>query len=224
MAGYYELRLPSDPKIIGVRNGIMQVEICDEVFLSAIRPVLFNGTEVPLSDEAKAMTITCLRVLPRAKLTDVLSFGPSLTWCPFLVKRTTLSLLSTFHIRITHVFPVALDPDPQGLNEYALAFIQPLWMDFIDFPRSTYYTGSDILNNKQRCVFSTKEEYIKRPDPLALPERIVLAPHFDLSLDLFYLVGCGICVSERLKQALEQEKTSGVKIFSTMIATAAANG
>ncbi|WP_197076929.1 hypothetical protein [Hymenobacter terrenus] len=112
MTGYYKLTLPSDPKILGIRNGIMQVEICDEVFLSAIRPALFNGTEVPLSDEAKAMTINCIRVLPRAKLTDILSFGPMLSWFPFLMKRATLAILSSFHTRITHVFPVTLDPRP----------------------------------------------------------------------------------------------------------------
>lgn len=220
MTGYYKITLPSDPKIIGVSNGIMQVEICDETFLSAIRPALFDRTEVSLSDEVKAMTIACLRVLPRAKLTDTLSFGPMLSWFPFLMKRTTLTLLSTFHTRIAHVFPIALDPDPKGLNEYELVFLQPLGLDFIDFPRSIYYSGSDILNNKQQYVFANKEEYVEKfPTLLALPEKIVLAPHFDRSLDLFDLIGCGVCISERAKWALEQKQTSGIKISATMIAS-----
>jgi hypothetical protein len=218
MPGYYKLTLPSDPKIIGVRNGIMQVEICDEPFLNAIQPALFNGTEVPLSAEAKAMNITCIHVLRQAKLTDVLSFGPMLTWFPFFMKRKTLALLSPFNTRITQVFPVTLDPDPQGLNEYALVLFQPLGMDFIDFPRSTYCSGSNMLNNKQTHIFDNQEEYVDNfPTLLALPERIVLAPTFDQSLDLFDLIGCGICVSERVKRALEQNRTSGVKVSDTMI-------
>ncbi|NVO86601.1 hypothetical protein [Hymenobacter terrestris] len=215
----YKLTLPSDPKVIGVRNGIMQVEICDDAFLAAVRSAPFNETEGVFSDPAKALAITGLRVVPRAKLTDVLSFGPMLYGFPFLVKRKTLALLSAFHTRITHVFPVALNPDEHGLNAYSLVRFQRLDLDCIDYARSTFYTGSPLLGNYQQHRFSNHAAFGEAFNSfLALPEHLVLAPHVDRTLDLFYL-GSGLYVSERLKKALEQEKTTGIKISAAMLPT-----
>ena len=206
---YFPLVLPSDPKIIGVRNGIMQVEICDDAFLTTLR-----ATD-PQSDAVPAGRIRCLRVLRGAKMTDFLSFGPHLWKCPFLLHERTQALLAPFNTRFTHTFPVEVPGGAPNVNDYALVRVPLLGAGFIDFSRSTYCTGNDLLNNKQQLRFATPQEFLHSQEWLKWPEHLVLTPAFDRHLDLFNLQGAGLYVSERVKQALEQAQTTGVK-FSGM--------
>lgn len=97
---YFELRLASDPKIIGVSNGIMQVEICDKLFLenSSKRQEEYFAQSIQPFDKK----LTCIKPLKRVNYTDILSFGPHLIWHPFLVNTKALNIFKKYNNMILY--------------------------------------------------------------------------------------------------------------------------
>lgn len=217
---YYSIQTVSDPKIIGVNNGIMQVEICDDNFLEPMIPLKFNGVEIDMSEEVKRLKITCIKKLKKVIMTDFLSFGPDLTWCPFFVTRRTAAILSRFNTSPIHLFPVAIE-DSRELNDYSLALIHPLSMDVIDFEKSVFFSGSEVfIDHRKYHDIPNKEEYIKQfNENLTRPEHIVLNSSFNSNLDLFYSLGFPLYISERLKLALESNNITGVSILDWRLPT-----
>jgi hypothetical protein len=151
-------------------------------------------------------------------MTDLLSFGPSLLWHPFFVRHKTLALMSAFHLPMMHVVPVTLDPDPYGLNDYVLVTFQYLGLECLDYARSTFHTGNPLLSGYQQFRFANAGEYLRASKTVIVqPEYVVLASHVDQGLDLLALGGCGLYVSDHLKQALEQAHTTGINTSATML-------
>lgn len=217
---YFSILTHSDPKIIGVNNGVMQVEICDNNFLKPMRPLKFNGVEIDMSDEVKRLKITCVKKLKKAIMTDFLSFGPNLAWCPFLVTKRTADILSRFNTTPIHLFPVETENSSE-LNNYSLALIHPLSMDVINFEESTFFTGGMFFPaNRQYHRFSNKEEYLEHFNMnITSTEQLVLNNSFDRSLDLFYVMGFAMYISERLKLVLEGNNITGVSISDWRLPT-----
>jgi hypothetical protein len=178
---YYPLIRNSDPKVIGVHNGIMQVMIESDLYFDEQE---YNRLIAGFSDYENNIENTFFshahfeilaNLLPKAKLTDFLLYGPKLNGCPFIISDKVSELLKGFKIQNYKTYPVSLYKDGNLFNNSYRLFHCPVQShEIIDFKKSTFFTGSSLLKNRRQLSFNNFEEYVKHSIPLPLPETLVL--------------------------------------------------
>lgn len=97
-----------------------------------------------------------------------------------------------------------------------LMYCPMLDYDVIDFTRSLFFIGN-VLMGKKIYSFGSKEEFLafRNSNPLIRYEKIFLNEIFDKQLDFFNPRFGEMYVSDRLKEAIEKEGLTGVKILKT---------
>lgn len=219
---YYLLREESDPKIIGVKDGVAQVEIDEsgfvnkELYQSLV--AFFNAfTYWQKEDFAppENFVIECARPLKGAVLTDFLTYKPHLMACPFMISERIKQLFEIYNLQEHYYFQVKLYYNDELIrNQYYLMYCPYLDYRIVDFSKSSFYTGSELLG-KKKITFNNKNEYLEflKINPLLQQEQIILTEEFDKNLDLFLPRIGGKLVSERLKQRIIEEGFTGIKIL-----------
>lgn len=220
---YFALRLPSDPAIIGVSNGIAQVEIkgnkfSDQALYHKIE-AFFQGLDYWSRDSFIPdfeVRFEYVEVLKDAILTDFLSFTPHLMACPFIINQKVASVFENFEIQSHHLYPVALFKKGDLVDVYKMFYCPLLDYDIIDFPRSQFFTGSP-LRGKKFHSFADEAEFLNflNKDPFIKVEKLALNKLFNNELDLFVGRIGEMFVSERLKNALEAAELSGINILES---------
>jgi hypothetical protein len=221
MEKFYLLRTESDPKVIGVKNGITQANIDrsgysqPEKYDDMIR-VLGSNQYSEYKNKILDMDfeIQCARCLPEAKLTDFLLFGPFLHHCPFLVSERLYTTLSNFKFPV-HKFFKAKVTWAEKTYKYHMLYMPPSINNFIDYSRSTFRSSFDV-NDESAYNFSSECDFLDfaKNNIGTTGKDIFLNKNFCDNLDLFYLNYIGFIISERLKNVLESSGiTSGSKIL-----------
>lgn len=220
MSKYYLLRLASDLKEIGVKNGIKQVAIHEDGFTDKLlyKKIFdfFCGADYWVKTNKQpnfGVELQCLEKLEDAILTDFLSFGPVLLSCPFLISLNVEKCFAKFRLQ-EHYFYDAKVFDKKSIFNYKLFYCPTLPYASINFEQSIFYSGS-LLSGKAYCNLSNEAElldYSENNSANVRAEKIVLADDFDRNLDLFSLKFGGVFVSERLKEALESFNFTGIKM------------
>lgn len=227
---YYLIRNDSEPKIIGVKNGIYQVEISRDRFVNKISYdeiieffdifKYWDGISNPSISDLK---IECATLLSGGILTDFVSFSPHLIACHFMVSERAKSLFDKFKMSMHHYINVPIYSGTTLLDVSFHLFYCPYQdFDIVDFSKSRFYTGNKIFGKKYIKIES-KEEYLKflQENPLMQTEEVVLASSFDLNLHLFAARTGGVFASEELLAALKKEKLTGLKISDATWAVSA---
>ncbi|MBL0745089.1 imm11 family protein [Chryseolinea lacunae] len=219
---YFALRGESNPKMIGVKNGVAQVEIDESLFenkkmYSSIRSFFdaFAYWEKTSFYPELDFQVEAARMLPHAKLTDFLSFKPFLISCPFMVNERIKSLLSKHNLQEHYYFPVRVfEKETLRDGNYYLFYSPMQDYDVIDFSKSTFFSGSTI-SGKQYFRFGDKDEFLKamESNPLLTGEKLVLNRDFDKTLDLFNPRFGPVCISEKLKDALQTMDATGINVI-----------
>lgn len=220
MENYYLLRRDSDPDVIGVKNGVKQADIRRDGYANPEKfDVLKENLGTPKYWEIRDsimdadFEIQCARLLPKARRTDFVQFGPVLMNCPFLISKEVADVILQYNLQRYRMFPVVLDSS-EGLFEYKLLYLSPDHDEIIDCDSSVFCTGNDLIG-REFHRFRTAEErldFSRRNFGLKLQE-------FHLSkdcneLDLFSLDGAEVAISEKLKSELvDRDLVSGVKIL-----------
>lgn len=221
MNKFYLLRTDSDPKIIGVNNGIKQASIKRAGFVDPqkydkILEILGTGHHEEFKNNWKRFDfeLQCVEMLPKAKLTDFLQFGPHLIHCNFLVSDKLFTLLSRKNMSPHRFFPAKV-MSSYGIHIYYLPYIPNLDDNIIDFSKSVYRAGNDILGNDTCSFASPEEKYLFFKENLLMSgKEIYLNSNFDKTCDLFILNEVGIVISENLKNELEAlNLASGARIL-----------
>src|SRR5687768_5975392 len=138
---YYRLRLLSDPKVIGVRNGIMQVELDESKYLDKeaykrIRTYFFGLNWWEKERFPPFDFLFHAQILRGAKLTDFLSFGPSFIGCPFLIHNKVAKVFSQFNMQEHRLFPAILyEKERVVSSDYQLFYTRLLEIDIVDFEK-----------------------------------------------------------------------------------------
>lgn len=224
---YYTLRLPSDPKVIGVDNGIAQVEIRGDKFFDQAMyhkiESFFQGLDYWSKESFVPdfeIHFEYVEVLKNAILTDFLSFTPHLMASPFMISQRVVTVFENFNIQNYYLYPVALFKEDDLTDLYRMFYCPLLDYDMIDFSRSLFSTGS-ALRGKKFHSFATKREFLDflHKDPFIKVEELALSALFDKKLDFFMGRIGGMFVSERLKKAMEIEGLTGINVLESKSST-----
>jgi hypothetical protein len=213
MGSWFMARGYSDSQVIGVDNGVQQVEmtcLTPGVTTRALSTKLGGRAQAPDIDLA-SLTLKATP-LQKARLTDFLSYGPSLARCPFMVSEAAQRLLSQFNLG-THAFMPCDVSLVSGRLPYALFWSEPLPWDAIDFARSTFYEGSPVTGKRYLSLASHAQWEAQRQARLIWAETVALSDAFDDSLDWFGPRLGGDFVSERLARACMEAGLTGLKFI-----------
>ncbi|HEY0656565.1 MAG TPA: hypothetical protein VGD65_25705 [Chryseosolibacter sp.] len=215
---YYNVRLDWDPKIIGVKNGIYQVELDKSVYDKnsyAKLDSLFISNEFNANQVYPEIDfIFYFKKLKSAKKTDFISFSPNLNHCQFLVQKDILELLRKFNIqRHKDYQSVIYDSQTEHVdNNYRLFYTVLQDWNVIDFENTIFTSGGFGNNLKVEHKF-TDENEMKMFKGITKVKTLVLSKAFDSSLDFFLTRLGGLFVSEKLKLALEEKDVTGIKLI-----------
>jgi hypothetical protein len=223
MKQYYLIRRESDPKIVGVKEGITQVEIRRSGFAnSSIYDDLvsffdtFNYWKKKSFAPTRDFDIEYVEILTGAKLTDFMGYRPYLIACPFIVSEKARSIFEEHVVQEHYYFPVRMYRTGQPVNgSYFLFYCPPLPFEVVDFARSVFYTGTMGLNERN-VRFNDQQEYVSflSKNPLASPAKIALSDMFNGAIDFFMPRIGGIYASEALAKRMVKEKLSGIKVIT----------
>ncbi len=216
---YFKLRGNSDPKIIGVNNGVHQGEIKWRKFANnkaqkiimeyfSLEKYRKNIEEI----ESFNFEIQYVEAYRSAKLTDFFRFTPRLWGIEFFVTNEVKELFSQFNLPMHAYIPVNIYHKQKLYNYSALYIPYSYRLDSIDFENSIFFKGNEILGKK---YFKFKDEEDWSKNKISQAEKLFFNENFDKSLDLFIssFGGGGYYVSERLKKAIEEHSLTGVRLL-----------
>lgn len=213
---YYNIELAWEPQIIGVKNGVYQVELdkrsYDKKTFAKIESLFINN-EFTVNQMYPDLDFSFnFKKLKSAKKTTFMSFSPYLNHCHFLVHKNILDLLLKFNIQKYKTFKsVIYDSPTENLdNNYELFNLVLNNWNLIDFDNTVFTSGGFGNNPKIEHKFSDENE-LKTFKGIARVKTLAMSKDFDTTLDLFLTRLGGLFVSEKLKLVLEENNATGIK-------------
>ena len=218
---YYNITLAYEPKVIGVRNGIYQVVLMENLFSKDSykkMEMYFITKEFSAIEHFPDFDVHFyFKKLKSAKETSFVSFCPHLNHCHFLIKNEVLNVLKMHNIQSYEVYPTTIyNSNNESVdNSYKMFYSVLQDWDVIDFGKSVFTTGGYGNVPLLEHQFSNQFE-LNSCKRIARVKTLVLSENFDSTLDFFHTRLGGIFISERLKIALEAANFTGL-IFSNKI-------
>ena len=214
---YINLSLESEPKIIGVNNGIYQCEILPKKFKNKIQFSKLEKITESYSFKSEVMRtiennvkIEYCELLKKAKITDIISFSPYLSPCQFIISEKLYHILVSYKLgEWTSFIPVSMhEKNGKKLEgNFYMFFQDSLPFSHINFSKSIYFT----INPKEYHKINNLNEY--RETLFLDCEKLVLNSNFNNELDFFSIRGMnGYGISRKLLKKLEEENISGFNI------------
>ncbi|MEQ8476341.1 DUF1629 domain-containing protein [Fulvivirga sp.] len=213
---YYNLRLDWNPKVIGVKNGIYQIELDKGAYSKKTYELIESFFITNSSEENRNITSQKVefyfKKLKSAKKTNFISFSPNLNNCLFLVNNETRELFKNYKIQEHKFFQSRVyDSFEDNLDDSFQMFYSSAqnWA-VIDFENSIFKSGG--FGNNPEIEHSFRDENEMRSfNGITQVKTLALSQNFDDSLDLFRTRVGGLFVSEKLKLAIEENEMTGVK-------------
>jgi hypothetical protein len=214
MTRFYLLRVDSDPSVIGVGDTESQSEIVKDKFINEdnynlLIKVLGSNEYWLYKDSLFEQPIAIERVelSQQAILTDVLQFSPALVNCPFLLSKRVKGVFESCNDMMffeTSVF------NNDCKHTYYLPHIYRLGDHLIDYEKSTFFIGDDLLG-KQYVDFSSAEEKQNfGQDNFDLSaDTLFIKEGENFNLDLFCLGDGELVISESVKNKLDNIGATG---------------
>lgn len=218
---YYNITLAYDTKVIGVKNGIYQVELIEKMYdkntFSKFK-AYFLVQNLPLANQLPDFNVEFyFKKFKLTKETSFMSFCPYLNHCHFLINENIQSLFDNFKIQPHKQFKTSLY-DTVALNPndgYKMFFSIVQDWDVIDFKNSVFTSGGygniPLIEHK----FANHIE-LNNFNGMTKVKSLALAKKFDNTLDFFHTRLGGLFFSERLKVAIESSNSTGI-VFSKKI-------
>ncbi len=216
---YYNIRTAWEPSIIGVKNGIYQVELDKKAYDSQTYTALeslfihnvFSANQFNPEIDFKFY----FKKLKSAKKTSIMSFTPNLKHCHFLVKDKIMELFGGFNIQEHKALEaVVYDSPTENVDEsYRMLFLVLQDWDIIDFENTVFTTGGFGKNPKIELRFKNEAD-LNVYNGITNVKTLSLANKFDKTLDLFLTRLGGMFVSENLRKALESANVTGLKYYN----------
>lgn len=213
---YYNLRLDWDPKVIGVKNGIYQVELDNRAYdkksYSELESIFIGGKFSAMQKYPKVDFKFYFKKLKSAKKTDFMSFSPNINHALFLVNEKVIRLFEKFNIQSHKYFESVIYESPNECIEtsYGLFYSVLQNWDVVDFENTVFTSGGFGINPIVKHKFVDENDMIKF-NTIPKVKVLALSKRFDSSLDFFLTRLGGVFVSERLKIELERNNVTGVK-------------
>lgn len=219
---YYQVIKPWQPEIIGVKNGLAQVELVRERFMEKenydryVNYYLDHSKKNNLSEFPPfEINLEYLRMKKGAKLTDFLYFAPA-AGIRYLISRRVIDILLKMNLPPFKIYNAQVyKREGTEIGDYAL-FCTPIFdFSIVDFP-SCVFTITKWEKNRDKYFetinFSTENEF-RSFKQLTSTKKLVLKKGFDSTLDFFKppLI-LGPVISERLKDAFVSNNITGIEL------------
>jgi hypothetical protein len=222
---YYHISTSSDPKIIGVNNGIYQCDLEKDKF-AKIHDYLemesfFSGLTYWERDNhtpPKEFNFEYFRLLKKAKQTDILSFCPHMMGCDFILSRRVMDTFHNLSLNNSYFIPTSVYTyDRKRVEQYLhMMYTTYLGFESIDFDKSIFYSGIETRgkNYVELKDFSAWKEYWREDPnrPLLWTEKVALKSAYAKYDYLKTRLG-GPFVSERLLERWTKENISGFMLM-----------
>lgn len=220
---YYNIDLAWEPKIIGVKNGVYQVELDSRAYDKKTYTEidsLFISNNFTVNQVYPEIDFTFyFKKLRSAKKTSFMSFTPNFKHGHFLIHKNILELFKHFNIQKFKAYETVIydSPSENADNDYRLFYSVLQDWDVIDFENTIFTSGGFGNNPKVEHRFSDENE-MKMFNGITKVKTLALSKKFDTTLDFFHTRLGGLFVSEKLKVALEENSTTGI-VFNSEVAT-----
>lgn len=217
---YYQISQNSEPKIIGVRNGVHQGEIIWKNFKSktAEKGFLYEIFTVPkyianqIQELPKGIEIEYVKAYKMAKMTDIFGFTPALYGISYFISSKFKEVLEQFNLPYIQFIPVHIYQEDNHFEYWAPYMPLHYREDSIDIEKTTFRKmWINRLKPKEYIEINNINEY--QTSNFFEPEDLYFNDKFDIGLDFFKSLFCyGFIVSERLKDAIIEAKLTGIVI------------
>jgi hypothetical protein len=211
---YYTIELDWDPKVIGVKNGIYQVELEKKLYDPESYKLLnsFFHKEFTAKQEYPDFDfIFHFKELKSAKKTSLMGYSPNLNHCQFLLSIDALQIMKRFNIQHFKVYPAIIyDSQLQNTdNSYRMFYSVLQDWNVIDFKKTVFTSGGYGNNPIVEHSFDNENEF-KSFNGILVVKTLSLSEDFDTSLDYFQTRLGGNFISEKLKITLEESNLTGM--------------
>lgn len=221
MYKYYKITKSSEPKIIGVRNGVHQGEIVWKNFKSktAEKNFLkdyftlekFRNSQIHSLPEG--IEIEYVKAYKMAKMTDIFGYTPALLGICYLISQKFKEILEKFNLPYIQFVPVHIYQEEKHFQYWGPYIPSYYTEDSFDIEKSTF--REKWINRFEPKVYldiKNIEDY--KNAKFFEPEDLYFNNKFDKTLDLFdyNYSKASYIISERLKNAIIEAKLTGIVI------------
>lgn len=162
---YYQVDVSSEPKIIGVTNGVHQIEIEKKemqkkdafneflTFFNTQNKGFWNN-----QDKIKDIKVPIIKakLLKKAKLTDIMGYTENVSFLNNVFSEKYISILKDFEIGHYTTFEVAIQ---EVIEKYYMLFIETIRLDQINFEKSVIFKGLSPKVGDDNIIIKNFEEY-----------------------------------------------------------------
>lgn len=218
---YFQVSVSPEPKIIGVNNGVYQVEIDektidkkDEKFINFIKWFDYKNEDFWQKQDAVNLLKSPVikgKMLKKAKITDIMGYASEYHCLHNIYSEKYIKILKTHNIGDYWLF----DFEINGIIEkYYLMFIKTISTPQVVFDKSLIYTGHKILNNLKYFPVANYEEFsqLLEEEPLVRYEKVAISKeYYDRDIISIQATG-GHFYSEKLIDFLLDYSITGLQI------------
>jgi len=179
---YYQISASPDHKIIGVKNGIYQVEIDENSVVKMdnyleFRQHFSRKNQNFWNEQEKIYRLfpPALhgKMLKNAKVTDVMGYAPGYRFLDYIYSDRFIDIFKVFNHGNYKTFDINL----RGVGEkYNFLFLETIINEEINFEQSSIITGHKALNDVKHHQVRNKDEYYSflQQNPLGKFEKIAI--------------------------------------------------
>jgi len=217
---YYQISVSPEPKIIGVSNGVYQVEIHEKSIEKDHKYYEFtkwfdykNPNFWENQDKVSTLETPSVKgkMLKKAKLTDIMGYAPEYHGLHDVYSQKFVDILKSFNSEKFNLFDFDIENVPE---KYYFMFVKTIPTHDIIFDRSLIYTGHKMTDNLKYHKIDGYQEYrsFKTTTPLARFEKIAI-PSNHYGKDLISIQpAVNLFCSERLVDFLLDCKITGLQV------------
>ena len=213
---YHNVDLAWEPKIIGVKNGIYQVELdkkfYDEKTYQELESLFIGGEFSAKQSYPDVNFKFVFKKLKSAKKTSFMSFTPHMKHAHFLVDERVISMFRQFNIQRHNYYEAIIydSPNENIDTSYSLFYSVLQDWDVIDFENTVFTSGGYGNNPKTEHSFKDVND-MRNFNGITKVKILALSEKFDTSLDFFYTRLGGYFVSEKLRFELKRLNLTGIR-------------
>ncbi|MFW0739747.1 hypothetical protein [Flavobacterium sp. T12S277] len=216
---YKNVSTSSDPKEIGVNNGIYQVELLEkksfvsndekkyykEYFNGNVKNFLLENFENIKKDKVSLLTYFPLK---KAKETDFISFSPDEMGLNFIVSQRIVDIFESFDVFEFVKIPTKIEGFKDDYYTVGFPMIE---IQKIDFKKSIFIDwknkGNILVHSYEEFMYQKFETRALRTQKLFLTEK--------LKSEILYIQTEGLFFSDKLIAKLEDENVTGFQVRNT---------
>lgn len=183
---YYQISVSTEPKIIGVRNGIYQIEIDEKSVLENDNYIEFkqhfsrkNIDFWNVQDKVHQLFPPMLNgtLVKKAIVTDIMGYAPAYRFLDYIYSDKFINIIKVFNIGDYKTFDLNISG---VLEKYNFLFLETVTNNQINFEQSSIITGHKVYNDVKRHQIRNEEEYgaFLQQSPLGSFEKIAIPSHY----------------------------------------------